>query len=150
MVGRIHTIRRDVEFVLQEYYFWKEYFFGQSEDPRRWPMDDVVTIENTIGLPANMEEGDYALYLNLPDPATYVIWKPQFFHSDGQSGQLWDDATGYNSLKVSVNVDNDNVVPDYAGADFFAARNVVNASLQPSPLSSSASASKVLLYWGNW
>lgn len=138
---------RYVEFVLRNTITGKEYFFRTEEDPRRWPMDDVIRIENTIGLPANMEEGTYTLLFNLPDPRTSLYGNPDFSIRVANQ-QLWEEATGYNSLKVSVDIDNDYVAPGYVGDDFFVPRNVVNASLHPSPLLASASATKVLLYWG--
>lgn len=138
---------RWVEIVLRHILTGKEYFLRTAEDPRRWSLSDLTTIDITAGLPDAMEEGDYSLYLNLPDPRPSLYRNPNYAIRFANT-DTWDAATGYNSLNATVNVDHDHIIADYNGSNVFAARNVVNAAITPSPLLSSASASKVMLYWG--
>jgi hypothetical protein len=138
---------RYVEFVLHHTVSGKEYFFRTIQDPRRWPVTDVINIANTIGLPADIEEGDYALYLNLPDPRTSLYGNPNYSIRLANQ-QVWDATKGYNDLNMTINVDDNNDVPVYAGSDFFTMRNALDPALSTSPILSSGSASNVLLYWG--
>jgi hypothetical protein len=138
---------RHVEFVLRHNTSGKEYFFRTTQDPRRWSLSDVIRIEETVGLPATMEEGAYSLYLSLPDPRLSLYGNPNYAIRLAND-QVWDATTGYNALNVIVNVDNDNVVAEYSGSDFFIGRNGINHLLKVSPMFSSASATQVLLYWG--
>lgn len=83
-----------------------------QSDPRRWLPNGVVTsINEQITLPENIAEGTYDLYLHLPDAyeslANDARYAVRFANTD-----VWDAATGMNSLNASVVIKSKQVVPD--------------------------------------
>jgi hypothetical protein len=54
-------------------------------------------------IPAATPAGQYAVYLNLPDPAASLRNRPEY--SIRLANQdVWEDATGYNSLLHKVTI----------------------------------------------
>jgi hypothetical protein len=139
---------RYVEFLMRNNSSGKEYVFRTNEDPRKWSLNETVTIQQTVGLPADIEEGAYSVFINLPDPRPTLRRDAKYSIRLANQG-VWEDASGYNALNTVVDVNTANASVPYAGSDFFAPLNAINNSVQPSPLLTSSSASKVLLYWGN-
>jgi len=71
-------------------------------DPRRWCMtDSVVTQKINVSLPADMEEGTYKVYLNLPDISERLHDRKEYSIRLANKN-VWEDATGYNSLDHEV------------------------------------------------
>jgi hypothetical protein len=71
-------------------------------DPRRWlPDDDNIEIKETLIIPANMASGEYALYLNLPDPEPLLNDKPEYSIRLANKN-VWDSSLGYNSLLTNL------------------------------------------------
>jgi hypothetical protein len=111
---------RDVEFILRSS---KDTFFVKIPiEPRSWKSDDTTTISTVLGIPAEMESGDYSLFLNLPDPSKALHFTPGFSIQFANTG-VWEAATGYNNLGVVVNVKPENVSQDYTGDLYFAKIN---------------------------
>lgn len=87
---------RDAEFVLCEKDGKVVKTWPLSSDPRTWH-SGPVTIDQTVKLPEGIS-GEYKLFLNLPDPETTLRNNPYFSIQLANKG-LWDEKTGYNSLK---------------------------------------------------
>lgn len=97
-----------------------EYYLPLSEDPRRWMLGEIKTINVTAGVPEGIAPGKYQLLLNLPDPTSKLYNRPEYSIRLANQN-LWEESTGYNSLLTSVNV-----VPNegetYSGNQFFQKR----------------------------
>ena len=79
----------------------QKFVYPQTEDPRFWlPGEHRFTLDCTLA--AEMQ-GEYKLYLNLPDPYETLHNDPRFSIRLANSG-VWDEATGYNYLTtISIN-----------------------------------------------
>lgn len=95
---------RDLELVLRSRSSGSIFRFSLTYDPRTWlPDNGKITVNPAITLPSSMEPGDYDVLLNLPDPEPGLNSNPaysiRFANKD-----LWEPATGYNSLQAIVTV----------------------------------------------
>lgn len=109
---------RLVELMLREKSSGKIYKLPINEDPRVWPLADTIKISVTSGLPVDIEEGAYDMFLNLPDPEPTLYADPAYAIHLANAG-LWDPETGYNSLQHTLMVDKSSAVNNYSGSDFF-------------------------------
>jgi hypothetical protein len=94
------------------------FFVKLDEDPRFWQSGDTVNLEVSTGIPASMANGNYELLLNMPDISEALHDSPTFSIRFANQ-DVWDAATGYNSLKININVDPSNSSEDYSGDYFF-------------------------------
>jgi hypothetical protein len=95
---------RDLELVLRSKSSGNIFRFKLSYDPRTWlPDNGKISVNPTVTLPSAMEPGDYAVFLNLPDPEPDLnsnpVYSIRFANKD-----LWESDTGYNSLLASVTI----------------------------------------------
>lgn len=88
--------RRGVELVLVDGNGNKTVYECSDVEPRYWFANMTATIDKTITLPADLE-GDFSLYLNLPDPMPILHDNPLFSIRLANDG-VWDEKTGYNKL----------------------------------------------------
>ena len=73
-----------------------------ASDPRRWlPNGAEALIQEQFSLPADLPEGNYRLYLHLPDAAATLAGDPRYAVRLANVG-TWDAATGMNSLLATV------------------------------------------------
>jgi hypothetical protein len=105
---------RLVELVLQNNQTGDKYKIQLDVEPRFWQPLQTNVIETEAGLPANILEGDYKLYLHLPDPEPMLYGKPSFSVRLANDN-VWEDPTGYNNLNVEINISSDNNSKDYSG-----------------------------------
>lgn len=75
-----------------------------QSDPRSWKPNNVVTtINEQLDIPADLPTGSYQLFLHLPDAYASIAddarYAVRFANTD-----IWDEATGMNSLNASVTV----------------------------------------------
>ncbi|HEX8546593.1 MAG TPA: DUF4874 domain-containing protein, partial [Cytophagaceae bacterium] len=76
---------------------------GRANDPRYWqPGRNLMKLE--IPLPKNISPGEYQLLLNLADPTTELYEQPDYSIRLANP-DVWEAATGYNSLKLNVRID---------------------------------------------
>ena len=79
----------------------EKYVYPQSEDPRFWMAGETHTFTLTCTLDGKMQ-GDYNLYLNLPDPYPSIHDDPRFSIRLANE-DIWDEQTGYNFIaRVTV------------------------------------------------
>ena len=74
-------------------------------DPRRWLPNGVASaINEQIDIPSDLPEGNYRLYLWMPDAyerlAENARFSVRFANTD-----VWDESTGYNDLGATVVID---------------------------------------------
>lgn len=109
---------RKLEVILRNTKTRKEYFLPIKEDPRMWMPGIQKLVNITAGIPQNMPQGEYDLFLNLPDPTSRLYSLPNFSIRLANKN-LWETATGYNSLQRTVSVNFSTAMPNYSGRDFF-------------------------------
>lgn len=101
--GKIYS-PRDCELVFRNTATNKEFIVKLNNDPRHWCMTDSSVAVNLSALvPASTPEGQYAVYLNLPDPAASIHNRPEYSIRLANK-DVWEDATGFNSLHHKVTI----------------------------------------------
>jgi hypothetical protein len=101
--GKIYN-RRDCELIFRNKETKKEFILKLTNDPRHWCMtDSSVAVNVSAPIPAATPEGLYAVYLNLPDPAGSIHNRPEYSIRLANK-DVWEDATGYNSLLHTVRI----------------------------------------------
>ncbi|MDR2469168.1 MAG: DUF4832 domain-containing protein [Tannerella sp.] len=94
---------RKMEFVFRNPLNGNTYIFPVDEDPRFWKPQTETKLTFTIGLPRDIDDGGYDLYLHLPDPEPLLYARAEYavrFANDN----LWEEKTGYNNLKHQVKI----------------------------------------------
>lgn len=94
---------RNVELVLRNTTSGAMYRFNLNADPRRWLSGQIVTVNQTLVLPTFMAAGNYAAFLNFPDPAVTLATRPEY-SIQLANVNLWEASTGFNSLTHVVSV----------------------------------------------
>lgn len=74
-----------------------------QSDPRSWRPDQTTTITENLTLPANIAEGTYTLYLNLPDADSRIATNPAFSVRFANTN-IWEQSTGYNKLNTQITI----------------------------------------------
>jgi hypothetical protein len=101
--GKIYN-NRDCELVFRNTVANKEFIVKLTNDPRRWCMTDAsVAVDVSALIPAATPAGQYAVYLNLPDPAGSIHNRPEYSIRLANK-DVWEDSTGYNSLLHTVRI----------------------------------------------
>lgn len=140
--------KRKVEIVLRNKTTNKEYRLITSDDPRKWLPSSNIAVNITGGLPANIEEGDYGVFLSLSSPELTLAKRPEYSIRLANS-EVWEATTGYNDLHHTLTVSSSATAPTYSGTGFFLSTDVLPETLEaPSPLISSVFGTNTLLYWG--
>lgn len=95
-----------------------------SHDPRFWQSDDPVEVRLQKKLPDDLPDGEYDVFLNLADPLLYD--RPEYSIRLANR-ELWEDSTGFNSMKHVLTIDKDFVL---------SARDMAidNIFIQPNPV----------------
>ncbi|MDR0729535.1 MAG: DUF4832 domain-containing protein [Prevotellaceae bacterium] len=109
---------RKVELILTHATTGERYMAPIDEDPRRWTPNVERTVEITAGLPPDMPVGQYILSLNLPDAAESLYDNADYSIRLANT-DVWDEATGYNTLYDAINIDAANQSTPYTGTLFF-------------------------------
>ncbi|MDR0507009.1 MAG: DUF4832 domain-containing protein [Dysgonamonadaceae bacterium] len=109
---------RKVELILKNAQTNVEYVAKLDIDPRSWRPNIENALEAKIGIPQNIPNGDYRLYLNLPDAAATLHNNPDYSVRLANN-EVWDAATGYNNLLLTVAVKTGSGMSAYTGNVFF-------------------------------
>lgn len=105
---------RLVELILKNIQSNEIYKVRLDVEPRLWkPLVESV-IEATIGIPQDMPNGQYKLYLNLPDPEVTLYANPDYSIRLANK-DVWEDTTGYNKLGIDVQIAPENKTTIYSG-----------------------------------
>ena len=94
---------RKVEFVLINEDTNEVFFAETDEDPRFWRPETLTEVKLSLGIPEDMPEGGYYLYLNLPDPEPLLYGNPDFSVQLANK-DVWDSKTGYNNLYQLITI----------------------------------------------
>jgi hypothetical protein len=109
---------RNCEVVLRNQDTQFEYTLISLEDPRFWSAGDTTNVIITGGIPLDVPEGFYDIYLHLSDPYPAIRYRPEYairFANDG----IWEDVSGYNDLGHVVTVSSSAAGETYEGDLFF-------------------------------
>jgi hypothetical protein len=88
---------RGLELVLREITSKQKFVFKINKDPRRWLANDTAIIFIDTIIPSSIQDGDYALFLNLPDTISSLYSRPAYSIRLANKN-VWEDSTGYNYL----------------------------------------------------
>jgi len=79
------------------------YSVALASNPQLWLGTNEITINETITLPSNMAQGNYNLFLNLPDASATLSTRPEYSVRFANT-DVWEATTGYNKLNATLNV----------------------------------------------
>ena len=112
---------RKLEIVIRHQESSKEYYIILDKDPRMWLPKTNNVVNVTAGIPSDLPQGQYEVLLNLSDPTPRLYQRAEY--SIRLANQdIWEESTGYNSLKQSIVVDENAEAENYSGTNFFKAR----------------------------
>jgi len=105
---------RLVELVLKNIQSNEVYKVKLDVEPRLWKPLVENEVVAAIGIPKDMPNGEYELYLNLPDPEETLYANPDYSIRLANK-DVWEETTGYNKLGVKVQVAPENKTTIYSG-----------------------------------
>jgi hypothetical protein len=109
---------RKAELILKNVQTGEKYTEQLDVEPRSWRPNVENAVETTLGISPDMPMGDYQLYLNLPDAAASLHDNPAYSVRFANN-RVWEAATGYNNLLLTVTVNDSSETPAYRGSLFF-------------------------------
>jgi hypothetical protein len=115
---------RKLELVVRNQESGKEYVYNVDEDIRFRPLGQEMTLSIKAGIPQGMEQGNYKVFFNMPDPEISIRNQPKFSIRTANIG-TWEDATGMNSLLSEFTVSDNPALPAYNGTGFFYPRQAL-------------------------
>lgn len=115
---------RKIGLVIRNIVSGKEYVYDINEDIRFWPLGEEVTLQIKAGIPQGMEQGEYRVFLNMPDPELSIRYEPKYSIRTANIG-TWEGASGLNSLFSEFTVSDNPALPGYNGTGFFYPRKAV-------------------------
>lgn len=95
---------RDVEIILRKTDWSADYWVRLPDNPQFWLPGETQSIAHEIHLPADLPEGEYKVYLNLPDPEPDLFDRPEYAIRTANNG-TWNSEMGYNYLQHVLTVD---------------------------------------------
>jgi len=107
-----------VELVLKNTQSEEVYIVNTGIEPRLWKPSMESVIDTVMGIPQDMPEGEYELYLNLPDPEETLYNNPAYSIRLANEN-VWEETTGYNRLNILIKIDSENKGEVYSGNLFF-------------------------------
>lgn len=88
-------------------------------DLRFWPLNDTIRLDITAGLPAQMPDGTYEVFFEMPDYDLSLAQNPLFSIRTANK-DTWRSASGFNSLLSEIEIVDNPSLPGYSGNLFFA------------------------------
>ncbi|MEO9477720.1 MAG: DUF4832 domain-containing protein, partial [Cyclobacteriaceae bacterium] len=140
---------RLLEVILKNKETQEEYYLSPDENIKLWPLKTPFDIGFSSGLPSDMPEGNYDLYLNMPDPYHSLYDNPYYSIRMANDG-VWIDSLGYNLLATDISISSSNTAEDYTGENEFAKKSISQTlEIEGSDkIYGGAGNDKILVYWG--
>ena len=88
---------RDVELILIQEGGEAKYWVRLPDNPQFWLPGQTIEITQQVSLPLGMPQGEYRLYLNLPDPEPELFDRAEYSIQVANLG-TWEAEDGYNNL----------------------------------------------------
>lgn len=114
---------RFVEIILKNKETGERYRLRLNDiEPRFW--QPLATNEIIVdgGVPQNIPNGQYAIYLNLPDADPKIYTNPHFSIRLANEN-VWESETGYNNLLSNIEISSNNKTESYTGSLLFEKMN---------------------------
>ena len=109
---------RNLEIVLRNNSNNLKYRLVADVDPRYWLPGDTITVNIEGGIPPEMIEDRYNVFIFLADPEARLHDNPDYAIRLANEN-LWEDSTGYNSLNHQIRISNNAGGETYSGDDHF-------------------------------
>ncbi len=109
---------RLLEVILRNTLTLQTYRLVTDSDPRFWLSGDTVSVDLLGGIPADMPQGAYDVFLHLADPAPKLRDRPDYAIRLANQN-VWEASTGYNSLLHQVEINAAASGENYSGEHFF-------------------------------
>jgi hypothetical protein len=113
---------RNVEIVIESKSNQKRYFVSMPVDPRMWQPGDTISLSGVAGLPENIPNGTYSVFLNLPDPDPRLHNNPDYSVRFANEN-VWEPHFGYNLLLSNFVINDRKKGPNYTGLYYFQSIN---------------------------
>lgn len=121
---------RNCELVIRSQDSGMEYALISDEDPRFWLGGETFNISISAGVPANIPEGNYDIFLHLSDPTETLRYRHEYAIQLANEG-VWESATGYNNLGQTLSVSSSAPGEDYSGDLVFEFIETTSIDLEP-------------------
>jgi hypothetical protein len=120
---------RNIELVIRSQVTGEEYVYNIDEDIRFRPLGEIFTITASAGIPQGLDQGDYKVFLNMPDPEISLRSEPKFSIRTANT-DTWEGSSGMNFLLTTFTVADAPGLPAYNGTGFFYPREntIIEAS----------------------
>ena len=109
---------RNLEIILRNNNDNIKYRLVANVDPRYWLPGDTITVNIEGGIPSDMIEDGYNIFIFLADPEVRLHDNPDYAIRLANQN-LWEDSTGYNSLNHQIRITNNAGGETYSGDNFF-------------------------------
>jgi hypothetical protein len=93
---------RPVQLVFRNRVNGREYFATLKTVPRFW-FTGNTDVSEQVPLPAGIIQGEYNVFLSLPDPAPSLKGRPEYSIRLANKN-MWEETTGYNNLHHIVTI----------------------------------------------
>jgi len=80
-----------------------KYVAKLENDPRTWLPYKLTKLQLKVSLPANITDGNYKLYLNLPDAEVTLHDMPEYSIRMANNN-CWNSTNGYNDLNITIKI----------------------------------------------
>jgi hypothetical protein len=107
---------RSIELILRNKITREEYMLPNNEDIRLNELNDTITLSFEGGINGSITNGEYEVFLNLPDPEPSLYNNPMYSIRTANPN-IWD-ASGYNKLNHTLVINDSVQLPSYSGKQY--------------------------------
>lgn len=137
------------EFVLKNIATGEIYTCIFDDDIRKWDLNEVHLLDFNAGIPANISQGNYAVYFRIKDKRLTLSFDPAYsiaFANDS----IYDKNTGLNNLNHILNIKTNTAFDDYNGDTYFVKQGSIDTTITAiKDVKITQYNDNVLLYWAN-
>ncbi|HLO59671.1 MAG TPA: DUF4832 domain-containing protein [Bacteroidales bacterium] len=123
---------RNAEVVLKNKTTGQLYFSRINYEIRKKELNVPFEISAEVGIPSFMAEGDYDVYLSLPDPRYMLRFNPDYSIRLANN-YLWNNSLGMNRLNHTLHINQNASGNDYSGENYFSSYSIDQNANIPSP-----------------
>ena len=109
---------RGLEIILRNKATKAKYKLVTDVDPRLWFSGDTVNVSISGGVKSTMPEGEYEVFLFLPDTVKSLHDRADYAIRLANNN-VWEDSTGYNSFLHSLIISKNAYGNNYNGSNYF-------------------------------
>ncbi len=109
---------RLLEIILRNTQDQSTYRLVTAADPRFWHPEDTVCVHIEGGIPPDLPEGAYRVFLHLADPVQALRYRPEYAIRLANK-DLWEASTGFNDLQHTLIISQRASGQPFTGTDYF-------------------------------